>query len=198
MTRLGLSAVDFRLASFPLPCSVQPTVTLVTVSAISTALSESHRIRVQTVFGRRDSGSKSHASPFSTYQTSYPRPISSLKTFERLPSIELFRRLKSAAGSSEAALGAVGDRVLAGPAGQCRPSRSAIANSTIATTNIRGKAIAQLSFDVSVYFSRSRYQASASTAAMPVMEPKSFSLRAPKSTLVRPGGQSGCSPGSTF
>ena len=52
-----------------------------------------------------------------------------------------------------------------------------------------GNASAQPSFDVSVYFSRSRYQASASTAAMTTIEPSSFCLSAPKSMSISPSGQ---------
>ena len=59
------------------------------------------------------------------------------------------------------------------------------------TAKVSGNASTQISFVVSGSFSRSKYQASASTAAMPTIEPSSFCLSSPKSTCVRPSGQSG-------
>ena len=46
-----------------------------------------------------------------------------------------------------------------------RDNRSAIANSSMAATKMRGNAATQVSFTASAFLSRSRYQASASTAA---------------------------------
>ena len=74
-----------------------------------------------------------------------------------------------------------------------RSRRSAIASISIAATNISGKAMTHSSFARSASFSMSRYQASASTAAMTAIEPNSRCLSAPKSIAVTPSGQSACS-----